>query len=66
MPQLLNLCSGAREPQLLSPLLQLRRPVHPGAHALQLESSPCLPRLERAGSVRPSTAQINTEINVKE
>ena len=33
-PRLLSLCSKAREPQLL-------KPARPGAHALQLESSPC-------------------------
>ena len=35
MPRLLSLCSRAREPQFL-------KPTHPGACALQLESTPAL------------------------
>ena len=34
-PQLLNLCSGAWEPLLLSPWPQLLKSMHPIANALQ-------------------------------
>ena len=34
-PQLLSLCSGAREPQLLSPSAATTEPMHPRAHIPQ-------------------------------
>ena len=59
--QLLSLCSGAWELQLLSPHAELLQPMCPRACApqqeksqqweayrLKLESSPCLPRLEKS------------------
>ena len=53
-PQLLSLCSGAREPHLLKPVCsrahapQQEKPLQWEAHALRLGTSLCLPQLEKA------------------
>ena len=50
-PQLLNLCSGVRDLQLLKPMHPrthaIREATAIKAHALQLESSLCSPQLEK-------------------
>ena len=50
VPRLLNLCSTAREPQLLKPL-------SPGACTLQLESSPFSPKPEKSPGSNHDPAQ---------
>ena len=70
VPQLLSLCSGAREPQLLSPqllkfscpracALKPAAPLQREAQAPQSESSPCLLQLEetRVQRRRPRAAK---------
>ena len=62
VPQLLSLCSGAWEPQLLSPcvlgllMLHSRRSRHTSS-ALQLESGPCLLQLEKSPRTKEDPAQ---------
>ena len=61
VPQLLNLCSGAQEPQLLKPLcparaLQQEKPLQREDRTSQLESSPRSVQLEPALQRSPGTA----------
>ena len=58
-PQLLSLCSGAREPQLLSPELPLPKPVHPGPVSQRSRALPlATARAELAWQQKPAPPKI--------